>query len=386
LRNCSEKYFMSVLDLKPLTKDFIQEMGLSNHELWVVKIGEDIYGPYDTDSLKQYASKNEELFDDALASRLDNNDLQPFFSHALFQRRSPQLLKNQNHDGPFWIMHQGLKTGPFPKMKVEKQIEMGSLGLNDLISSDDGHTWHKVYEVSDFDRRLHSSSDLPFSPLDSSFQKAKTEVMEKIERHASEINMTDELAHVAHGVHHAKVLKLKLDEIPMKPRDEIAVSGSLKYALPVAIVVVMTLVGSGAFVSSDSAPEMASNRVPSKKIQVAEPQRPAPNPSSRPTPAQMPIRRPASVAPAPIVRPKQDPIENPYAHESQYPTQIETHIGDRAPTSYEPDPYGQPIQERVEPVMEEHSLIGNLPGEEEQGMSLDAVMGGEPVVEEISDF
>lgn len=385
MRNCSEKYFMSVLDLKPLTKDFIQEMGLSNHELWVVKIGEDVYGPFDTDSLKQYASKNEELFDDALASRLDNNDLQPFFGHALFQRRTPQILKTQSHDGPYWIMHQGLKTGPFPKMKVEKQIEMGSLGVTDLISIDDGHSWHKVYEIGDFDRRLHSSSELPFSPLDSSFQKAKVEVMEKIERHASELDMTEELAHVAHGAHHAKVLKLKLDEIPVKPREEIAVSGSLKYALPVAIVVVMTLVGSGAFVSTDSpAPKVVNNTRPSQETRASNPNRRAPNPSAQPRPSEMPIRRPASVAPTPSVRPQHNPIENPYAHESQYPTRVETHMGNRAPSAVEPDPYGQPAEERVEPTVEEHSLIGNLPGEE--GMSLDAVMGGEPIVEEISDF
>lgn len=138
---------MSTLGLKPLTKEYIQEMGIPCHELWVVKIGEESFGPFDTDSLREYAALHEELFDDALASRLENNNLLPFFGHAPFQRRTPQIVKDKQHTGPYWIIEQGLKTGPASKEDIQFKVQEGILGMTDLISTDDGHTWCKIFEL-----------------------------------------------------------------------------------------------------------------------------------------------------------------------------------------------------------------------------------------------
>ncbi len=132
---------MEKFDLQPLTKEAIQQKGLDNHDLWMVKMADEILGPFELESLKQYAADHEPLFDKLFASRVENNDFQPFFSHAQFQRREPQVVATTQeiYKGPFWIMNQGLKSAPLSQQEINKRIEMGLLTMTDLISCDNGH-------------------------------------------------------------------------------------------------------------------------------------------------------------------------------------------------------------------------------------------------------
>lgn len=439
---------MSTLGLKPLTKEYIQEMGIPGHELWVVKIGEESFGPFDTDSLREYAALHEELFDDALASRLENNNLLPFFGHAPFQRRTPQIVKDKQHTGPYWIIEQGLKTGPASKEDIQFKVQEGILGMTDLISTDDGHTWCKIFELKAFDRRSRSSSEPPVSPGEASFIESSIEFIDR-ENRSSIINMTEELASVAHGAK-SKSHGLRLDEVPLHGEDDIPISHSMKYAFPVFLMVIMAVVGSGKYFMTQD--EILPTPTPPKAVVTAnrEIQK-----KSLPRKSQMPIRRPASTArkstqtnnpvrPATRVTPpsdtrnrfatqararvqeqariraqaqararakakvqartssltrvpnkarvrpkkivkQQQSYGNPYAEESQYPTTMETHPNDRYPAANEPDPYGPTPEVEYNDRPEEHSLIGN-PAEREEARTLDEVMEAGTVVEEISDF
>lgn len=438
---------MSTLGLKPLTKEFIQEMGISGHDLWVVKIGDESFGPFDTTSLREYAALNEELFDDALASRLENNDLLPFFGHAPFQRRSPQIVKDKQHTGPYWIMEQGLKTGPITKEDIQIKIKEGVLAMTDLISTDDGHSWGKIHELKAFDRRTRSSVEPPVSPKEASFSESNIEFVER-EHRSSIINMTEELASVAHGAK-TKSQGLRLDEVPLHEDDDVPVSKSMKYAFPVFLVVIMSVVGSGKYFLTQD--EVAPPSVTPPKAVVVTPREIQPKPVVQNT--QMPIRRPANTAQKPVevsspVRPvtrvtppedarsrfaaqararaqeqarvraqaqarakanvqartsgltrlpnkarvmpkkavnQQQSYGNPYADESQYPTTMEAHPSDRYPAGNEPDPYGPTPDAEINDRPEEHSLIGNS-AEREESRTLDEVMEPGTVIEEISDF
>ncbi len=430
---------MSTLGLKPLTKEFIQEMGISAHDLWVVKIGDESFGPFDTTSLREYAALHEELFDEALASRLENNDLLPFFGHAPFQRRSPQIVKDKQHTGPYWIMEQGLKTGPITKEDIQLKIKDGDLAMTDLISTDDGHTWGKLHELKAFDRRTRSSVEPPVSPGEASFSESNVEYVER-EHRSSIINMTEELASVAHGAK-GKSQGLRLDEVPLHGEDDVPVSKSMKYAFPVFLMVVMSAVGSGKyFLTQDEVP--TPSVTPPKAVVVTPREIPA-KPVVQNN--QMPIRRPANTVQKPVevanpVRPvtrvappvdarsrfaaqararaqeqarvraqaqartsgltrlpnkarvmpkkagsQQQSYGNPYADESQYPTTMEAHPSDRYPAGNEPDPYGPTPDAEINNRPEEHSLIGN-PAEREESRTLDEVMEPGTVIEEISDF
>jgi hypothetical protein len=46
---------MSVnIDLKPLSEEIIKQMGYSESNLWLIKIGSVVFGPFETQTLKHY--------------------------------------------------------------------------------------------------------------------------------------------------------------------------------------------------------------------------------------------------------------------------------------------------------------------------------------------
>jgi|GEM_PF-1309168 len=376
---------MATLDLKPLTDETIQQMGFNNHDLWLVKIHDELFGPFETESLKHYASENEDQFDEALATRIDDNSFKAFWSHPVFQRRKVQIADGENHEGPFWLMEFGLKVGPVSFREVDKKIEMGLLGMTDYISVDDGETWNKIYKFHGFDRRSHDPDELPLAPAEASFQQAKLVLIEKLE--TPHTHASDEIAAMVHIAtqKQANVIPFKLDELTLNKQNDITVSKSIKWALPAAMALGLTIVTSGYFMLTEEsdAPVVAES---SEMVRPRKINRNAPVPRG-----QMPTasnRAPASVG-------YQHPVQPRAIHnqESRYPTTIETHTPPDQMDDYgydqhlERDPLDGPVMEASN-ITEEHSLIGGR--EPQSDSSVDDVMNGgvthEPMVEEVSDF
>ena len=375
---------MATLNLQALTKDDIESMGLTTHDLWMIKIDQDLFGPFESESLKNYSSQNEDLFDDALASKVDNHDFRPFWSHALFQRRSPQLISRQSHKGPFWILNQGQKTGPFTFQEIEKKLEIGALTLTDHISSNNGGDWTKVHEWNEFDRREQAPRELPQLPTEESFQNAKIILIDKLE--GQSVNETqDQLVEMTYkGQHMAKVLTLKLDELTLQSLNKSGSGFNLKWIAPGAAAILLTMITSIYLMFSPNTEENLTANYSANSY--ATPRSAAsPNPSvnlgrQRPG-AQIPQpRQPASIGPSTYApRPQSSP---------RFPTHIETHEDIQHDEPMEADQHELPTEPVVEteaPARMEHSLVNNGMPEEQ---SLDAAMNGsqEPVVEEASDF
>ena len=373
---------MATLDLKPLSDETIDEMGFNNHDLWMVRIGKEVLGPYETESLKQYAFENEDLFGEALASRMDSHQFLPFWNHPIFQRRQPQVVASVPHEGHFWLLETGQKSGPFSFHDIDKKIEMGLLVMTDHISMDEGHHWKKIFEIEGFDRRLHSVDELPMAPTEASFQKAKLQLVEKLDKPKS--HTQEDLAEMCHiGQQKGKVLTLKLDELTLhsiKPATE--VSGSLKWAVPGAAAAVIILLTTGYFTF---APEMTP--LPTKAEVAAKEKKPFyQRPKANPTPqGVIPNieRAPASVG---NVTPTPSRAFN---QDSRYPTIMETHNYERPFEEPANDQYGHSDPMNEAPAPEVHSLVNTSQMEEQ---SLDAAMNGikqpidQPVIEEASDF
>lgn len=372
---------MAVLDLKPTTLETIEQLGISSHDLWLVQLEGVEYGPFETESLKHYAGENEELFENAQASRSDHFVWQPFFSHTQFQRRHPQLLKQASkQEGPYWLLDHGQKTGPFTPSEIDKKIELGSIGFTDLISHDDGDTWYKLYQVSGFDRRFHCSSELPFAPTESEFQKARLELLEKVEEHASTIKPSEELAEMAHQAQiSGKVIAFRPEDIPIRRPSDISVSSSLKWKLPlaiaamVAVVIGMRIIGTHR--PEDGHDQLAENQVHESSAGTALSQ--AADPSS--TMPNKTRRAPASSNP-----PTHNQGSVPNFTPPIYNTSIETHHNDYPP---ENDHYqeSRPDENR-EPASEQTLVPGDQPTMADE-QNTDAAMGNPaPPVEEVSDF
>jgi hypothetical protein len=386
---------MVTLDLQPLTEEIIAQMGFQSHDLWLVKIHDEVFGPFETESLKHYASENQAHFAEAHATRMDAQDYKPFWTHIVFQRRKIQAIGSDPLDAPFWLIHQGLKTGPYHFRDIDKKIEMGLLVMTDHISDDNGETWKKIFEVAGFDRRSHSPDELPEAPLEESFHKAKLALVEKMEHPV--IRPTDELAGMAHVNHkQAKVIPFKIDEMTLQSLNTTEVSTGLKWMIPTAAAIILTVMTSGYIFFSPEAEEVHVADI----VEVKEKQVEAKNkvPAPRGVIPDVAKRAPASVG---YSQPAPQPRANAYNHESRYPTHVETHkANDRdmgTNDSHNVEVVDDPYYERDlrsdnvpdEKRPEEHSLVGSE--NREQDYSLDAAMNGveqpaEPVVEEVSDF
>ncbi len=87
-------------------------------------------------------------------------DFVPLHQHPHFKREKkiPPPFKEGN--GSFYYLENGSKHGPFKRDKIQQLLNAKKLLLTDLLSSDKGNTWHKVFEFEEFDRRLQAK-DLP---------------------------------------------------------------------------------------------------------------------------------------------------------------------------------------------------------------------------------
>lgn len=383
---------MEKIDLKPLSKENIEELGIPSHDLWIIKVGEEILGPFESESLKQYAAQNETLFDKVTASRLEHSDWHPFFSHALFQRRGPQSVPAERvYEGPFWIMAHGQKSAPFSQNEINKKIDMGLLTMTDVISCDDGHSWRKVYQLTTFERRSHRPSDLPKTPRETSFESARLELIENLELRSQEETVTaeDGMASLAYLSKDKKNI-IKIDEITLDIVQETEVSRSLKWAIPVAITGCLALVLTGAYVFSPSTyTEESIAEIPETIYPIPQQPQQVPNPFNGKT-----QRRPASTGS--LIDHRTTPaIENPQIHHSQFPTHIETHNNTYEPEPMEYDPTVDPLLNDRGLANEPSLVQPTAPVDNE--MTVDEAMNSgnipvpdqppeAPVIEEASDF
>lgn len=359
----------AAIDLKSLTDETITQMGYESHDLWLVKIGSIVFGPYETESLKHYVLDNEHLFDEALASRMDVPSMKPFWTHAVFQRRQPQVVNHVPHQDHFWLMESGTKTGPFKFEDIDKKIVTGLVDMSDHISLDDGQTWKKIFEIHGLDRRTHGPKELPNAPFDSVFEKAKLALIEKMDQ--PHVNLSNEIASIAHlGHQQAKVIQFKLEEMTIKVEKRTEVSHGVKWMMPTAVAVVLTLVTSGYFLFSSS-PEQVSNVQENEPTKVVSINRKNPRPYGQMP--NLPRRSPGSTSYS----------QPPSYNTSRYPTHMETH------EEYREQPQESPVFENDQQLpQEEHSLVV----QDNPDGSVDAAMNGidqpveTPVIEEASDF
>jgi hypothetical protein len=380
---------MATLDLRPLTDEAIEKMAIKADDLWIVKIHHEVFGPFETESLKHYAYENGAQFEFALVARTNEDEYLPFWTHPSFQRRRNQEVNGQEVEGPFWLMNMGLKVGPLYFQEVDKQLEMGLISLSDRISNDDGHTWHKIYEIKSFDRRSHTPEELPELPNETSFQNAKLVLVEKLERNHD--HTSDELATMAHlAQQNAKVIQFKTEDVPFTVEHQTQVSSATKWMVSATFALMFSFFVAGYFFLNPELEQPTVTDISEIKLKKAAvqkvPQGQIPQVTHKPSPAPEPRRRPASVdysMPAPT------PAMEAVNQESRYPTHVETHPNEYVEEPYfEKDPRDMSYQE-IDQRVEEHSLIGADP--QMQDLSLDAAMNGqdrpaEPVVEELSDF
>lgn len=372
------------IDLKPLTNEVIHKMGYSTHDLWVVKYKEEVFGPFEVDSLKHYATENESLFQECLASRMDTNDWHAFYSYAQFTEIGEHAVAHQTQIEKFWILQNGQKQGPLSRFDIQKKLEMNIIGFNELVSFDEGHSWHKFYEVQMFQELLKNADSLPTTPSDIELSYAREEIAEGIGQSQTTETLNG-VAALAYLGNKKEGPQLNLDEIDLKLLNQTEVSRSLKWAVPAMVAGLVVVVGLVTVISNKNG-EPEQFAVSDKNQEVIEPS----GMQTKQTRIQRPSRRqPASYQPM------------DHQHRSGLtqapPIHHEPFQGHQEPQAYESEPpMDQPME--AEPPQEvdqgtEHSLVSPNPGNE-GNESLDQAMNmaepppqpEAPPVEEAGDF
>ena len=360
-------------DLKPLSNEVIHKMNYAPHDLWIVKISDELFGPFEVESLKHYAMENESELDEAQASRMDTNNWQPFFSHAHFQPVLDHAHSEPHTIEKFWLIHLGQKAGPVTRRDIEKKMELGILTGADIISTDDGHSWHKIFTMDSFSAHDTEASSPPMAPLESSFARAKEELNEWMENQDRSGQEAD-LAALTYLGQRKENVSLKLEEMDLKSLAETEVSRSLKWAIPAAVAGVGIFVMMGNYMLSSS---IDTASVSEEKSEIILP-RSNTHRGMREN-SQNQQRQPSSYQPI-----QRSGLTAQPAYQNEYPTHVETHYN-------EPDPVMEQGPEAENQPDQENSLVSNnVPGNE----TLDQAMGGDapeappeqPVIEETSDF
>ncbi len=385
---------MNDLKLKPLSKEEIDQNEIPPHDLWIVKIEDKISGPFEGMILKQYAEKEQELFEFAEATRLNTQDWQPFFSHALFQRRTPQIIKTPTPklNGPYWIINQGLKSGPIEKKELIKRLELGSMTVTDLISIDEGHSWMKIYELPELDRRSFTSQDLPRSPSENQFQEARINILEKLEQLKQFLKTSEEVAGLTYESQPNGAQLIQ--DVPTKRQVDDVLGPELKLKLAGAFVFILFLLaGVPYFLSLPKTPPAAESVTLEENIQNNEFS--GKQEEIMPKKAFNTRRKPASV---PKFK-REDSETAPVVHTPLYREDLEVH--QEEPVHDEVDQHHQEVsenepaeetnQEDRTPASNESSLVPkNRKGDQlDAEISVDEMAAGsdaQPVVEEASDF
>ncbi|MBC7427014.1 MAG: hypothetical protein H7336_00290 [Bacteriovorax sp.] len=119
--------------------------------------------------LKAYVHEHEDEAADYKVKNIDSDEWLGVFDHPFFQRRKPQLVSlntlDPESDLEFFILKHGQKTGPYEKFELVSMLEEKEILLTDMVSFNAGHTWLKLYQVENFDRRVLKESDqLPGVP------------------------------------------------------------------------------------------------------------------------------------------------------------------------------------------------------------------------------
>ena len=166
--------------------------------------------------LKAYVYENEDEAGEYFVRNIDSKEWSAVFSHPFFQRRKPQLVPlsglAQDNDQQYYILKNGQKAGPYEKFELLSMMEEKEILLTDMVSTNAGHTWMKLFQVENFDRRVLKESDqLPGVPSQTVLNTSDSTSLHKPETEA--ISSLAYLSNVKRGksVERDKVETFKAD-------------------------------------------------------------------------------------------------------------------------------------------------------------------------------
>ena len=170
------------------------------------------------------------------------------FSHPYFQRRKPQLVPSEalaeELSEDFHLIKNGQKIGPLTKKKVIDLIQSKEILITDMVSTNNGHTWCKLYQTEDFNRRALSEADkLPRVPKKFIGEENETVIM-----HSKDLDAMTGLAYLS-NVKRGRSIEKSQNENQFLEKEKSS-SGELNSKSIYKIVLLFSLIGISYFLYS----------------------------------------------------------------------------------------------------------------------------------------
>lgn len=151
------------------TKEEIEKSAIPTDEIYEVFSKNISFGYISIHDLKTLYAQSETNWDEYTFRNYHEKVFKNLFEIGSFQRRRPKLIENDipiiSDNDEFYLLIRGQKKGPLKKDEIKNLLDTKEILLTDLISTNAGHSWSKVYQIEDFDRRNSKDSDsLPGLP------------------------------------------------------------------------------------------------------------------------------------------------------------------------------------------------------------------------------
>lgn len=161
--------------------------------------GEGPLGPFPAVKLKTFFESHDFPEGTMIKDAKSTDTWQEVFFHPYFQRRKPQLvgISNISEKTKFHLLMDGQKKGPFSIEQVYEYVINKEILLSNLISTDEGRTWKKVYQFEFFDRRNLKQESLPSSPSFDLFMEGEKEIQEELKKLNDKQKNTQAIAGIA---------------------------------------------------------------------------------------------------------------------------------------------------------------------------------------------
>jgi hypothetical protein len=134
--------------------------------LYLKMTNQESLGPFHAHELKDFIGHTTLPDDTLIRDAKNTGPWTSMYQHPYFQRRKPAVLPETEIQATtqYYYLKNGKPCGPIAANDITNMVQDKSLISTDMISTDEGKTWMKLHQVTDFDRRTYSASELPMSP------------------------------------------------------------------------------------------------------------------------------------------------------------------------------------------------------------------------------
>lgn len=169
------------------------------------------------------------------------------YSHPFFQRRKPQLISTEAlaEEAPddFHLLKNGQKIGPYSKENILKLIQSKEILITDMVSINNGHTWCKLYQTEDFDRRtLKDVDQLPRLP-----KQFMGEENENVIMLSDDVDAMTGLAYLS-NIKRGKTIEKSQNESQHVEKEKSTISSEVNSKTIYKVILLASLVGISYFI------------------------------------------------------------------------------------------------------------------------------------------